>query len=191
MDRFDREASTGATLDHDVSAEQPHAVALAPWPQPPLVREAPNPGDHPNISRPNISRAWAYWDAIRAGRPMPSRADLDPAAIKPLLSYLLLIDVLREPLDFRFRLVGTEIARIVAGPYTGVRFSELPHMRRGNTVWAEYERVAAGGTPLCAEIDYVGAADHVRRMAHALFPLSGDGRTVNMIFAVVDIERRW
>jgi hypothetical protein len=125
------------------------------------------------------------------GRPMPSRADLDPAAIKLLLPYLLLIDVLRDPLEFRFRLVGTEIDRIVAGNYTGVRFSDLSHMRRGNKVWAEYERVVASSAPLCSEIEYVGATDYVRRVAHALFPLSDDGRTVNVICTVVDLERRW
>jgi hypothetical protein len=169
-DRPDEEAWTGAVLNNSA----------------PAAGSRLRPDDFPNISR-----AWAYWNSLRTGRPMPSRADIDPAAIKPLLPYLLLIDVLRDPPDFRFRLIGTEIDRIVAGNYTGVCFSDLSHMRRGNKVWAEYERVVASGAPLCAGIDYVGAADYVRRLAHALFPLADDGRTVNVICTVVDLERRW
>jgi hypothetical protein len=185
MDWTYREAWAGAIVGGRSPAEQPPATESGRSASSALPRTL-HAGD-----LPSISRMWAYWDGLRTGRSMPSRADLDPAAITSVLPYLLLIDVLRDPLDFRFRLVGTEIDRIVAGTYTGVHFSNLPHMRRGNDIWAAYAQVVASGAPLCSEIEYVGPIDYVRRMAHAQFPLSDDGRAVNMICTVVDIERRW
>jgi len=83
----------------------------------------------------NLQDGLAYWQRIRGGRLMPSRADLDPLHIPQLLPHVMLIDVLREPLDFRFRLLGSMIDRIVARDYRGLRFSEVPHMAKGNPLW--------------------------------------------------------
>lgn len=59
------------------------------------------------LEHPLLQQLQAYWDRCRGDRPMPARADLDPADIKPVLPYLILIDVEPEPLRFRVRLAGT------------------------------------------------------------------------------------
>jgi hypothetical protein len=48
-----------------------------------------------------------YWNAKRGARPMPLRADIDPAEIPALLPYLMLLDVEPAPLRFRYRLAGS------------------------------------------------------------------------------------
>jgi hypothetical protein len=50
---------------------------------------------------------FAYWASRRQGAKLPSRRDLHPGDIKRLLPTLSLIDVVRDPLDFRVRLAGT------------------------------------------------------------------------------------
>jgi len=137
----------------------------------------------------DIEGALAYWQRIRGGRRMPSRQDFDPLDIPQILPYVMLIDVLHEPLDFRFRLLGSGHDQIVACNYKGMRFSELAHLRRGNPVWEEYERVALEGTPLRSFVPYVGADPHIRRVEHCLMPLSSDGELVDMIFVVAAVER--
>jgi hypothetical protein len=66
---------------------------------------------------------FAYWNLKRGNRPAPSRRDLDPRDIARLLPCLHLIDVEREPLRFRHRLVGSELidilGRNVTGKYVG------------------------------------------------------------------------
>src|SRR5947207_671126 len=81
----------------------------------------------------------AYWLRIRGGRLMPSRADLDPVAIPDLLPCVMLIDVLREPLDFRFRLLGSKHDRRLGDNYRGRLLSELPRLAKGNQIWDELE----------------------------------------------------
>jgi hypothetical protein len=137
-----------------------------------------------------ISKAMAYWERIRAAHAMPRRSELDPVDIPRLLPFVMLIDVLGEPLDFKFRLIGTEIDAIISDDYLGRRFSAIPHMTSGNKVWAEYETVVRRRQPLTAAVDYVGADGYVRGIRHCLMPLSADRETVDMIFVAVEIERR-
>ncbi len=136
-----------------------------------------------------VADGFAYWQRLRGTRRMPSRTDIDPLDIPQLLPYVMLIDVLHEPLDFRFRLLGSGHDAIVACNYKGLRFSELTHLARGNPVWDEYERVAREGAPLRSFVPYVGSDNYVRRIEHCLMPLSSDGATVDMIFVVAAIER--
>ena len=65
----------------------------------------------------------------------------------------------------------------------------LPNLRRGNSLWEEYERVAMDGEPLRSFIRYVGTDPTIRRIEHCLMPLSSDGQLVDMIFVVAAIDR--
>lgn len=137
-----------------------------------------------------ISKAMAYWDHIRGVRAIPRRNDLDPVDIPKLLPFIMLVDVLDQPLDFKFRLIGTEIDAIISDDYVGRRFSAIRHMASGNKVWADYQTVVRGRRPLTGPVDYVGTDHYVRGIRHCLMPLSADGETVDMVFVAVEIDRR-
>nr|WP_256445762.1 PAS domain-containing protein [Skermanella sp. TT6] len=153
--------------------------------------------DFPAVSSPLVAEAWTYWMAKRGDRRMPSRADIDPVEIPRLLSSTALVEVLRDPLDFRFRLLGTAIDRITSRNLRGLRFSELPFLIPGNKGWTDYEYVATTGRPLLTDRPYVGQSKLVVRLTDSLFPLSDDGETVNMVWSFLDIwqvpprERSW
>jgi hypothetical protein len=149
-----------------------------------------HPAERPSSATDVIGQARAYWERIRIGRTMPRREDLDPVDIPRLLPFVMLVDVRAEPLDFKFRLIGSAIQAIIARNYVGRWFSELPHMIKGNVVWAEYGAVVAQRRPVAAVVDYVGADRYVQGVRHCLMPLSNDDRAVNMIFAAVEIDRR-
>src|SRR3546814_16760855 len=60
---------------------------------------------------------YRYWLACRQGRRFPARADLDPLQMRGALGNLPLIEVHRDPLRFRLRLVGTnQTARLGFDP---------------------------------------------------------------------------
>ncbi len=56
-----------------------------------------------------LSELHMYWEARRGGNLFPARADIDPVDIPALLEHVLLVEVLEEPRDFRYRLVGGHI----------------------------------------------------------------------------------
>ena len=158
------------------------------------------PGSNPARAMPvRMQKAFAYWNSLRRGRPMPSRPDLDPLDIAPLLSTVVLVDVIhsvvgvqmpdeRAAADFRFRLVGTEVAARSARDYTGMRLADIPHMAPGSQFWQKRQDVVRSRRPLFSTTAYIGPDQAVRSCCDLLMPLSEDNDVVNMIFCFVSFE---
>ncbi len=125
---------------------------------------------------------FAYWDRKRAGRPMPSRADLDPIDIPSLLAFVGLIDVLESPRRYRYRLVGTGLVNAFGRETTGRELFEAGPARYAGFLSRLYTMCCAERAPLlilgsCRYQDTLAG----RAMTHLLLPLSTDGRRVDMI----------
>jgi hypothetical protein len=122
-----------------------------------------------------LQDALAYWESKRAGRKMPARRDLDPVLeIPKLVPWVVLVDVLRDPLDFRFRLIGSGVVDRSRRNNTGRLFSEMPQFGPGNYLWSHRATVVETCAPLQSEPPYVGRARDVRRVADIHLPLSED-----------------
>jgi hypothetical protein len=100
----------------------------------------------------------------------------------------MLTDVLRNPLDFRYRLIGTGIVSRSRRDFTGSRLSELPHAGPGSMVWRHRREVVETGRPVFAIPPYTGADATVQRVMGIHMPLSEDAEMVNMILSVVAYE---
>jgi hypothetical protein len=140
------------------------------------------------LSAARLQQAYAYWDRKRGSRAMPARSDIDPIDMHLFLSYVMLIDVLK-PLDFRYRLIGTEVRNISHRDYTGMRFSEVPGKDRGSVVWSNCEQVVQTKAPFSRSPPYVGPQSYLQKCENLLLPLSSDGVRVTMIMQVISFER--
>lgn len=134
-------------------------------------------------------RALRYWDSKRAGRRMPAWRDVDATEILDLLPYVLVFDVL-EPLDFRMRLMGTQVRAISTGDHTGRRMSEMPGKGPDSLIWAAYAQVARTGRPGLHRPCYVGPSVLVRLDENLVLPLSNDGETVAKLLVVVHFSEK-
>jgi hypothetical protein len=143
-----------------------------------------------DIKSPKLRQGLAYWNEKRGQRLMPARADLDPMEIIPLLPHVILLDVLRDPLDFRYRLIGTLVEDHMSAPYTGRRFSEFESQRKGSRIWACSERVLEEKQPVRTDIPYIGPKSDFTTIEDVMMPLSSDGETVDLIFIVVEYIRK-
>ena len=72
---------------------------------------------------PRLAYLFDYWRSKKGDRIAASRTDLLPSEIKPFLPIMNLIDVQRDPLRFRHRLVGTEIVERLGRDVTGALVS--------------------------------------------------------------------
>ncbi len=72
---------------------------------------------------PRLAYLFDYWRAKKGERIAASRTDLLPSEIKPFLTIMNLIDVQRDPMRFRHRLVGTEIVDWLGRDVTGAMVS--------------------------------------------------------------------
>jgi len=139
-----------------------------------------------------LEQLFAYWSSRRRGRPFPARADIDPIDIPSLLEHLLLVDVLRDPLDFRYRLVGGHIVDHAGRNVQGRTIREL--MDDGDSldrvlqqkVMLAGEAVAQTLAPVCMELSYRAAASSNRkRLQGVLLPLGQSSEDVNMLLGGV------
>jgi hypothetical protein len=72
-----------------------------------------------------------YWDIARGRAAMPPVGAIDPLALKPVLGNIIILDVLENGADFRFRLFGTEVAAAARNDWTGSTVDEMRRILKG------------------------------------------------------------
>ena len=135
-----------------------------------------------------IEQGLDYWDSKRAGRRMPARRDIEPTEMLNLLPYVVLIDVEREPLDFRYRLVGTAVASRFGRDHTGARFSILTRHGQGSEIWNTAARILEEKRPIVSHVPFVGYNRWLQNYRDISMPLSENNDEVNMILGVLQFE---
>ena len=146
------------------------------------------------VEVPYMAAALARWREAGAREPtasgltvvtMPSERLADPLGIPDAAGYTGLIDVLRDPLDFRFRHFGADMARAIGADYTGQRLSRLAPHKYVGALMAAYVTVANGRAPELNRMVYrrSGRLIHYTRL---MMPLSNDGAKVDTIWAVTN-----
>ena len=127
-----------------------------------------------------------YWRSLApAEGQLPGRQHFDPLHIPALLPWVWLLDVYRNPLRFKFRLVGTEHARISGRDVTGQWLDEV---HRDATKAETYPQLIAAaesatmgyrrGPPLFPE------QGEFAEMERLLLPMARNGRDVDMLLAI-------
>lgn len=137
---------------------------------------------------PDLLRVRAYWERKRQGRFAPRRADIDPADLVDSLPRIMLVDVLPEPLDFRYRLSGTSISNVHGREMTGKSPRDLTPAAYGALIHDHYCEAARRRAPLLHLIVLDGD-QRSRSYARLLLPLSEDGSAVTMLMAVDSKEQ--
>jgi hypothetical protein len=132
-----------------------------------------------------------YWQKKKGARIAPSRSDIDPAEIKALLPYVGLADVLRDPLRFRYRLVGTQVTMGYGRELTGSYLNEVDLNAHQHEIIDEYKRVVERCEPACASWEYTRHDGRHIRYERLALPLSSDGKTVDMLFGGAVFEKAY
>lgn len=125
-----------------------------------------------------------YWQDKRAGRFAPCRADIRPEELRPHLANLILVDVIANGEDLKYRLIGTALTQAAQRDATGKLFSELYRdvHRELEPLLAVYCQtiVRRGPVIVQANIFWHSHASY-RDCESVLLPLSTDGERVDMI----------
>src|SRR4051794_7337366 len=89
------------------------------------------------IDHEGLRRLHHYWLSKKGDRKAPSRADIRPEEIVPLLPSVYLVDV--EGTRFRLRLVGTEVALEYGAEITGKYLDEIDLDAVRSAILSEYD----------------------------------------------------
>jgi CheY-like chemotaxis protein len=138
---------------------------------------------------PILRDALAHWHEKRGTRPMPTRRDIDPAALpRHLLPHLQLVDVIDGGERFYFRLVGTAIVEAFGGEFTGKHVDELMKAERIAYLHQRYRKVMAARRPVFIRSRYFTTKNLDMIANRLLMPLSQDGHNVNMILGALTFD---
>jgi hypothetical protein len=143
------------------------------------------------LDHPVLAAVHQYWSMKRGDRLMPARADIDPLELRDYLGWIVIMDVLEDGADFRYRLVGTKVTHYFGADGSGRTISEcfaslgtdvvrdaLDVHRR--VVWKRQPLRVYGEVPLMA---------HQRGVFDSLhMPLSDDGETANMLISAFTFD---
>ena len=76
------------------------------------------------LAHPTLAFLRSYWDLKRGDRSMPARGDLRASDLKEHLGWVILLDVLPDLQDFRYRLIGTLVTQYWLQDSTGKTVKE-------------------------------------------------------------------
>jgi hypothetical protein len=133
------------------------------------------------MSNGRLRRLYEYWDGKRAGRAMPSRADIDPLEMREHLGRMHLLDVI-EPNLFRFRLYGSGVTNPNVRDMTGLTTRDYEDAAFGAVVTRHYQACVDEKAPVYNEVfgTLAGAPYEYVRLT---LPLSSDDANVEMLLS--------
>jgi hypothetical protein len=146
----------------------------------------------PEAWHPILRDYFAYYRSIAPDGLLPGRQHFDPFAIPGALARLVLLDVQRGPLRYRYRLVGTKEAELYGHDPTGRWYDEVkPRNLQTESGYVRLQHAVEDGV-----ISYrKGAVLAIRHREHQsvenlVCPFASDGRTVDMLTVCAVIFRR-
>ncbi|MGD0141776.1 MAG: PAS domain-containing protein [Rhizomicrobium sp.] len=157
-------------------------AGLLERPLPPIAID-----DSLSFSYPATRQALAYWKSLLDGRPMPSRADLEPRAMLGFMAHVCLIELRQAPdgtRDYFVRLAGTAVEQLF-GSLTGQSISEfLPA-----EIEARWRRLLDMAVDAAQPIRALGRVAFQRKLwlecETLIAPLGADGKTISMLFVAM------
>src|SRR5581483_10684615 len=144
-----------------------------------------------DIRSPLVRGGFEYWLRKCGAAAMPARSDIDPPLEVPhLCGAIILQEISRDPLDFRYRLVGSMVRSHLGGDRTGCWMSGLEFQKSPNPIWFAHAEVATSGHPMFLKPPYVGPYREFLEVEGVILPLAEDRRTPDRLILFVDFPRR-
>jgi hypothetical protein len=141
------------------------------------------------LSAPSLRRLYGDWKVRRHCR-IPRRADFDPAAMSYILGSLSLIEVWRDPLRFRARVHGTNLAQHLGFEFTGKFVDEVEPTKYFRLIVAHFTDVVENERPsfswLLNEIEH----PPIWESEALVLPLSREGDRVDFLLSAVAHRRK-
>jgi hypothetical protein len=154
----------------------------------------PNYGPWTDYRLPSDRSGWhplcrdllEYWEKIAPPGLLPGRQHLSPTDIPALLPRVWMLDVFRQPLRFRYRLVGTAEVRTLGRETTGQWLDEAhPEFLADPTLNGRFRFMVETGEPTWRRGPVRWGHDSEHRLVeNCMVPLAADGSHVDIIFAI-------
>ena len=127
-----------------------------------------------------------YWSRLRAGRDVPDQVDIDPRAVKRLLSYTFILDC-ENPARPIYRLAGTALCERFGFELKGTGFFAHWDAQSGASLSALLRQSLKLRQPVCLSSIAVTAENGMVELETVLTPVSFNGGEPNRFFGMVQM----
>lgn len=126
-----------------------------------------------------------YWNARRGDRPAPTRAEIEPADIGPILPHVFICET-NGAEEFTFRLAGTAICNLAGRELKAAPLSDvwLPEAHR---YAMRVAAAAAAGVPAILALDGLSCGGRVLRAEAVLLPMLGPTGALDRLFGSISV----
>ncbi|WP_374650959.1 PAS domain-containing protein [Dongia sp.] len=129
--------------------------------------------DAVQAAMPSTRALFRYWTETRRDGVPLRRTEIDPAALRDILPYLLLGDIETEPFRVLFRLIGTGVADFSRQDFSGQYLDELVYSARDSVSWTDCYRYVHDERIGLVGVNELNFADgRVTSYEFAILPLS-------------------
>lgn len=145
-----------------------------------------------DIDIPSLKEFLVYWKALRGERFSPPWKDFNLLALDlKVIPYIIVVDVLRDPLDFFIRFWGTAHVTAKGFDKTGKSVVDPPRFR-GTSAFDEYSKIVNEKRPLATtgmiKLSHPERAPFTQTVLR--LPLSDKGEEVDKIVSLAFWEKR-
>ncbi len=126
---------------------------------------------------------WSQWQQENGGQ-LPARRDMDVRNNQRHFSYVVVFDVLKDPLDFKYRLVGTSVRQNTFGDYTGKTLRSMDGKGPGSKIWKFLTTTLETKKDQFRKVPYVGPNKDFMKSSLLFLPLASDHIMIDKIFLV-------
>ncbi|WP_321389863.1 PAS domain-containing protein [Emcibacter sp.] len=132
------------------------------------------------------NKFYKYWQEIRGDRAMPARRDFNPLHVPDALGNLMLVDVFRNPLEFKIRLIGTNITETTGEDNTGKSAESFDNTHH---ILERFSWLLESKKPYVTMGEFVWSARDRREYSAIVLPFSENDEDVSIIFCCLHIYK--
>ena len=113
------------------------------------------------------------------------RADFDPLELRYIIGNLSLLDVRYDPVRFRYRLHGTNIAHRAGLDLTGRNVADVPDIKWRDGLLKHFNAVIEKRKPIAIMFQHARTDHRTWHCEAVALPLSSDGANIDMLMTSV------
>ena len=141
------------------------------------------------LSQPISKAVYDYWNALRNGRPVPRRSDVDPAHLRAVLAHVLLLDRL-SPDQTVFRLAGTAVCQAFGRELRDHSFLSLWDATHRGLIASALSVTHAKAAPILLRCRGHALGQPAQRGEWLMLPLVDDGGQAVKLLASFAFEQQ-
>ncbi len=134
------------------------------------------------------SRILQHWKSVATEKNgLPARKDFRLQDLGQNALDIVVLDVTNgpsQPIDFTYRLIGSNVAENLSENYTGKSLSDLPGKGPKSQIWANMKDACDKKQPVFREVPYVGPDDSEHKLNTLYLPLANDHQKPDKILIV-------